>query len=68
VNIDWHQLVWDDRWTALEILWNAVVVAATTHWWFGPLLAAIVLGTSRKALLRFGVHIARTFGQAHGIS
>jgi hypothetical protein len=26
MDIYWHQLIWDGRWTALELLWNAVVV------------------------------------------
>jgi hypothetical protein len=32
MDIDWHQLIWDGRSTALETLWNAVVVKVTTHW------------------------------------
>lgn len=67
MNIDWYQLLWDGRWTALEILWNAVVVNVTTHWWFGPLLLVILVSAAWKAVGRFGAYVARMIGHTHGI-
>jgi hypothetical protein len=66
MDIYWHQLIWDGRWTALELLWNAVVVNVITHWWFGPLLAVIVISAGWKKIARFGAYAARTLGQSHG--
>jgi hypothetical protein len=66
VDIDWHQLIWDGRWTAIEMIWNAVVVNVTTHWWFGPLLTVIVVSAGWKKLARLGAYVAKTFGQSHG--
>jgi hypothetical protein len=31
MDIDWHQLIWDGRWAALEIFWNAVLVNVAAH-------------------------------------
>ncbi|MGN8551078.1 UNVERIFIED_CONTAM: hypothetical protein OHV15_00650 [Microbacterium sp. SLM126] len=67
MEIDWQQLIWDGRWTALEMLWNAVLVNIATHWWFGPLLAIVVVGTGWKGISRFAVYIARVFGHTHGL-
>lgn len=67
MNIDWYQLLWDGRWTALEILWSAVVVSVTSHWWFGPLLLVIVLCAGWTAVRRFGAYVARVFGHTHGV-
>jgi hypothetical protein len=66
MDIDLHQLIWDGRWTALEMLWHAVVVNITTHWWFGPLLTVLVIAAGWKKIARFGVYVARTFGQSQG--
>ncbi|RZT64379.1 hypothetical protein EV140_0628 [Microcella alkaliphila] len=66
MDIDWHQLIWDGRWTALEMLWNAVIVNVTTHWWFGPLLAVILISAGWKKIARFGFYVARVFGHASG--
>jgi len=66
MDIDWRQLIWEGRRTALELLWNAVVVSVTTHWWFGPLLAVIVITAGWKKIARFGAYVARTLGQSHG--
>jgi hypothetical protein len=66
MDIDLRQLIWEGRWAALELLWNAVVVNVTTHWWFGPLLAIIVISAGWKKIARFGAYIARAFGQSHG--
>lgn len=68
MDIDWHQLMWDERWTALEMLWNAVVINVTTHWWFGPLLAVIVISAGWKKIARFSRYVARVFGHASGSS
>lgn len=48
MGIDGRQLMGDSRWTAHEILWNAVVVNVTTHWWFGPLLVSILISAGWK--------------------
>jgi len=66
MDIDWHQLIWDGRQTALEMLWNAVVVNVTMHWWFGPLLAAVVISAGWKKIARFGLYLARVFGHSNG--
>lgn len=46
------------------MLWNAVVVNVTTHWWFSPLLAVIVISAGWKTIARYGFHVARVFGHA----
>jgi hypothetical protein len=62
MDIDWQQLIWDGRWLALEMLWNAVIVNVTAHWWVGPLLLVLVISAGRKALGRFSAYVARVFG------
>lgn len=65
MDIDWQQLIWDGRALGLEMLWNAVVVNVTTHWLFGPLLALIVISAGWKKIARFGLYVARVFGNAN---
>lgn len=66
MDIYWHQLMWDGRWMALKMLWNAVVVKVATHWWFGPLVVVILISADWKEILRFGANIAQAFGHTHG--
>ena len=66
MDIDWHQLIWDGRWAALEFFWTAVVVNVAAHWWFGPLMVIIVISAGRKKIVRFGAYVARVFGHAEG--
>lgn len=66
MDIDWHQLIWDGRWTALEMLWNAVVINMTTYWWFGPLLIAVVISAGWKKIARCGLYVARVFANSNG--
>jgi hypothetical protein len=42
MDINWRELIWEGRWTAIEMLSNAVVINITTHWCFGPLLLVIL--------------------------
>lgn len=67
MEIDWQQLIWDGRWTALEMLWNAVLFNIAMHWWFGPLFAIVVIGTGLKGIIRFAAYIARVFGHTHSM-
>lgn len=66
MGIDGRQLMGDSRWTAHEILWNAVVVNVTTHWWFGPLLVSILISAGWKKVTRFGAYVSRAFGHTDG--
>ena len=43
------------------MLWNGAIINVTTHWWFGPLLAVIVVSAGWKKLVRVGAYVARTF-------
>ena len=43
MDIDWSQLAWQGRLTALEILLNAILLNIATHWWYAPLLLILVL-------------------------
>ncbi|ANJ25779.1 hypothetical protein [Agromyces aureus] len=65
MDIDWQQLIWDARWTALELLWNAFVLNVAAHWWFGPLVVVLLILAGWKKLARVGVYIARAFGHTH---
>lgn len=66
MDIDCRGLIWEGRWTALEMLWNAVVINVTNYWWFGPLLLVIMMSTRWKELARFGAYVARAFAHSQG--
>ncbi|MDR6907787.1 hypothetical protein J2X63_003495 [Agromyces sp. 3263] len=65
MDIDWSQLVWQGRWTALEIFWNAILLNIATQWWFAPLLVMLVLAAGWKAVLRLVAYVARVFAHTH---
>lgn len=50
--IDVRGWIWEGRWDALVILWNAGIAAAGQHWWFGPLVIAVVVLAGRRAWMR----------------
>lgn len=66
MEIDWHEIIWDGRRMALEMLWNAVVVNISAYWWFGPLVLAIVVSAGWKKIGRFGAYVARVLGHTNG--
>ncbi|KAF2414676.1 hypothetical protein B1729_03605 [Microbacterium sp. B35-04] len=61
MEIDWSGLIWESRWTALEILWNSIIVNIATHWWFGPLLFLLLVAAGWNGLVRLGLYVARVF-------
>ncbi len=65
MDVDWSQLIWDGRWAALEILWNAIMVNVATFWWFGPLLVVLLLAAGWNGALRLGAYILRVFAHTH---
>lgn len=65
MNIDWSALIWQGRWTALEIFWNAVLVNIATHWWFGPLLLLMAIAAGAKGLARLVAYVAKVFLHTH---
>lgn len=67
MGLDWHQFIWDSRWTALEMLWSATLANIAMHWWFGPLLAVLIVATGWKGIRRLGLYVARVFGHTHGL-
>ena len=66
MNIDWSHLMWQGRWDALVMTWNAVVHDVLTIWWFGPLLVILLIVGGRKGLFRFVSYVARVFVHSHG--
>ena len=66
MDVDWRQLIWDGRWAALEIFWNAVLINVAAHWWFAPLVVIIVISAGWKKIARFGAYVARVFGHTQG--
>ena len=65
---DWSQLrdlMWEGRWDALVMIFNALVTNVTTYWWFGPLLLLIAVTASRRAWLRLIRYIGITFARSH---
>lgn len=65
MEIDWLGLIWESRWTAFEILWNAVLVNIATYWWFGPLLVVALIVAGWNAISRLGLHVAKVFAHTH---
>ena len=66
--IDWSQLrnmMWEGRWDALVMIFQAVVTNVTTHWWFGPLLLFILLTTTRRAWIRLLRYVGSTFARGY---
>jgi hypothetical protein len=57
--------MWDARWTALEALWNAILLNATTYWWFGPLVLLLAALASWRKIVRLGALVTRTFIHVH---
>ena len=68
MNIDWSQVMWQGRWEALVIIWNAIVTDVQSIWWFGPLLLLLLITASRKGLLRLGAYVLKVFVHTHGPS
>ena len=65
---DWSQfrdLMWEGRWDALVMIFNALVTNVTTYWWFGPLLLVIFLTMTRKAWLRLLRYVGVTFARGY---
>lgn len=65
MEIDWIQLLWDGRWTALEMFGHALWVNVQTHWWFAPLLLVILISAGWKGIARLTAYVARVFWHTH---
>jgi hypothetical protein len=65
MNIDWSHMIWQGRWDALVLFWNAAVTDATTIWWFGPLLLILLISAGRKKLVRLMSYVVRVFAHTH---
>ena len=68
MDINWSELIWQGRWDALGILWNAILIDIASHWWFGPLLLMVVVAAGWKGIARLGAYVARVFIHTHGPS
>ena len=65
MEIDWSTLIWQGRWSALEMFWSAIIVDVGTYWWFGPLLLVLILAAGWKAVARFAIYVAKVFLHTH---
>lgn len=65
VDIDWSHLIWQARWSGLETLWAAVLVNASTYWWFGPLVVVMLVKSGRRGIIRLLSYVGRVFVRAH---
>lgn len=62
--LDWSQLrdlMWEARWDGLVVLAQAIWSNVLMHWWFGPLLAVLVITASRRAWLRLTRYVGVAF-------
>lgn len=50
--VDVRGWIFEGRWDALVILWNAGLTAAGQHWWFAPLVITLVVLAGRQAWMR----------------
>ena len=65
---DWSQLrdlMWEGRWDALVMVFNALATNVTPYWWFGPLLVLISVTASRRAWLRLLRYVGVTFARGY---
>lgn len=68
MSIDWLHLMWQGRWDAVVMIWNAVVIDVRTVWWFGPLLVVLLIVAGRKGIVRLAAYVAKVFVHTHGAS
>ena len=68
MNVDWMHLIWQGRWEALVMIWNAIATDVQTIWWFGPLLVILLILAGRKGIVRLTSYVARVFIHTHGAS
>ncbi len=68
MNIDWIHLMWQGRWEALVMIWNAIVTDIQTIWWFGPLLIVLMIAAGRKGIVRLASYIVRVLIHTHSAS
>lgn len=66
--IDWSQLrnlMWEGRWDALVMFYQAVVTNVNAHWWFGPLLLSILVTTTARAWIRILRYVGSAFARGN---
>ncbi len=56
-----RDLVWEGRWDGVVMLAQGIWSNVLTHWWFGPLLAVLILTASSKALLRMAKFVGLAY-------
>ena len=68
MTIDWVHMMWEGRWQALVMIWNAVVTDVRSIWWFGPLLLLLLVAAGRKGLPRLAAYVVKVLVHTHGLS